>query len=79
MAVMDCTFLDEADRKGEEPQHSTLAECMYRAGLSGVQHLILAHISTRYSEEQAQAALTAFPYDGPMKVTLCPIDRPITL
>jgi ribonuclease Z len=54
VAIMDCSFLNPKDR--DEPTHFTLTEALNYASEAGVKHMVAAHISSRYSRKDIDAA-----------------------
>jgi len=54
LAIMDCSFLNVADR--DESTHFSLNESLALCAASDVKHVVIAHISSRYDNKKIQDA-----------------------
>lgn len=69
LAVMDCTFIDAAERDKDFPVHFTLQESYELCKNARVKKMAISHISSRFSEEYVREKVGQLK-DGPETVTI---------
>lgn len=71
LVIMDCTFLDTADRTPEHQVHASLEESARRCAKWGVHHMVAAHVSIRNDTKAVVARAAELSAELGMPITVC--------